>query len=199
VLAELPAQGAYLGLYARLGHNAADGELCANGNFETGLDGWTQDARWVSYIPVAPSGGPGGGCLRITGTGSINWPSSVYSAPVLPGATYSISAWMRAAGSGGTPARVRVDLYDPTDKINVIAGAANVQKPGTAGAWQSIGPLLFTVPANGSVGFAHILVYADAAPAPTTALWDFDAVSLFGPVPALTGFDALAIDWVSAG
>jgi hypothetical protein len=192
VLAELPAQGAYLGIYTRTYLNEPDSDLLAGaGSMEDiTLPGWrvpTADVKSIAY-----AGAPDGSrVVRITGNGG-NWPSlTSLDIPVVPGGVYVLGGYAHRQ-SGTFAARYRLDTFD-------VNGAALNRSYSTV--FNNSGWLLqYTSPVQLSPDtyFARVLCFIDNSAVDATNIWDFDAVTLVGP-PGSIGYDRLDVSWSSAG
>ncbi len=122
--------------------------LYSNGDFESGINGWTSKEATLSHVTENP--GKGTGAMRITGTSSSRqW----YGDAVLQaGKTYIASNMIRLTGPGSTKLSSNFNGYKGVKKHysskGILQGGGSCE---ITGDWQTFITVLENIPSNYSV------------------------------------------------
>jgi hypothetical protein len=138
-----------------------------NGGFDSDASGWTGIRGTLASV----AGGVDGNCLQLTETGGNINSAAMQGVAVIPGATYSFSAWVKSGSAGNKTYEIVVyDEIYPANKVLFLTGTSSgswVNRTGT-----------FLAP----VGFSNVNVYLikDGTDAGTML---FDSVSVIQTIP----------------
>ncbi|HMC41507.1 MAG TPA: cellulase family glycosylhydrolase, partial [Acidimicrobiales bacterium] len=133
-------------------------------NFDGGTTGgWAGNSASVSNVSSPTQAGSGalavttasaGDVSAVSGTGSTTW------TPAIPGAHYTGSLWLEAAGTGRTVAPVLVFYSSSGATVGSAWGQASTDQPGS---WSSPAPVVGIAPANTAYAALAVMIYGTAA------------------------------------
>lgn len=133
---------------ARHSRALSDGNLLANGSFDSSLAGWS---GYNATLSLASDGhvGPGAALVRATAAGTV----SIYPSPrpvrsSIAGASYAASTWVEGKAGKTLCLQVREWASSATGSAEACVVAS--------GTWQQLGPVAYTTKAGGDSLEAYV-------------------------------------------
>lgn len=151
-------------------------ERIINGGFENGLTGWT--AFGATTVFADPSSSPAGGmALRTVGNGAA-YPVTQQRLSVIPGATYTVRAYSKSAG---TSVEIDTRVDSTLGATTITGGVVSFVRTAAAETDYKLDTATYVVPADGSVDglFVQLYIGSGASLASQDCRWD--GVSVVGP------------------